>query len=263
MHKVVIVTGGTSGIGLWTARSLREAQNKVYVLSRRPFEEKGLHHICADVADEAQAQAAVKEVLAKEGRVDILVNCAGFGISGAIEFTELAAAKKQLDVNFFGTVNMTKAVLGPMRAQKSGRIVNISSVAAPAAIPFQAYYSAAKSAINTYTLALRNEVRPYGITVTAIQPGDIATGFTAAREKSQLGDEDYGGRISRSVAGMEKDEQNGMKPETAGRYIAKIAERKSVAPVYTIGLGYKCLSVLLKLLPLRFSNWLVGLLYAN
>ena len=149
MHKVVIVTGGTSGIGLWTARSLREAQNKVYVLSRRPFEEKGLHHICADVADEAQAQAAVKEVLAKEGRVDILVNCAGFGISGAIEFTELAAAKKQLDVNFFGTVNMTKAVLGPMRAQKSGRIVNISSVAAPAAIPFQAYYSAAKSAINT------------------------------------------------------------------------------------------------------------------
>ena len=205
----------------------------------------------------------MKEVLAKEGRVDILVNCAGFGISGAIEFTELAAAKKQLDVNFFGTVNMTKAVLGPMRAQKSGRIVNISSVAAPAAIPFQAYYSAAKSAINTYTLALRNEVRPYGITVTAIQPGDIATGFTAAREKSQLGDEDYGGRISRSVAGMEKDEQNGMKPETAGRYIAKIAERKSVAPVYTIGLGYKCLSVLLKLLPLRFSNWLVGLLYAR
>lgn len=263
MHKIAIVTGGTSGIGLWTARSLRDLGNKVYVVSRHPFTEKGLHHICADVADEAQTLAAAREVLEHEGRIDLLVNCAGFGISGAVEFTELAAAKKQLDVNFFGTVNMTKAVLGPMREQGAGRIVNISSVAAPAAIPFQAYYSAAKSAINTYTLALRNEVRPYGVTLTAIQPGDIATGFTAAREKSELGDDVYGGRVRRSVAGMEKDEQNGMKPETAGRYIAKIAEKKHVAPVYTIGLGYKCLSVLLKLLPLRFSNWLVGLLYAK
>ena len=262
-NPVVIVTGGSSGIGLCAARSLRDRGCQVYIVSRRPFSEKGLHHICADVSDELQCRRAVEEVLAHAGRVDILVNCAGFGISGAVEFTELAAAKKQMDVNFFGTVNMTKAVLGPMRQQGAGRVVNTSSVAAPAAIPFQTYYSATKSAINTYTLALRNEVRPFGITLTAVQPGDIATGFTDAREKSQAGDEIYGGRIGRSVAGMEKDERQGMKPEVAGAYIAKLALRKSVAPVYTIGLGYKCLSLLLKLLPLRFSNWLVGLLYAK
>lgn len=262
MRNVAIVTGGTSGIGLWTARALRDRGMTVYVLSRRPFTEKGIRHICADVSDEKQCVFAVEEVLRKEEEITVLVNCAGFGISGAIEYTELEDAKKQMNVNFFGTVNMTKAVLPQMRRQKSGRIVNISSVAAPAAIPFQAYYSATKAAINAYTAALANEVRPYGITVTAVQPGDIATGFTAAREKSIAGDEAYGGRISKSVAKMEHDEQNGMKPETAGAYVAKIAMKKHPKPLYTIGFSYKAICVLLKLLPCRLSNWLIGKLYA-
>ena len=133
---------------------------------------------------------------------------------------------------------------------------------APAAIPFQAYYSATKAAINAWTAALANEVRPYGITVTAIQPGDIKTGFTAAREKSIAGDEAYGGRISKSVAKMEHDEQNGMDPGVAGAYIAKIALKDKPKPVYTIGFSYKAICVLLKLLPCRLSNWLIGKLYA-
>ena len=260
--SVAIVTGGSSGIGLAAARALRDRGFTVYILSRRPFREKGLHHLCADVADERQCVEAVEAVLRKEGALELLVNCAGFGISGAVEFTEPAEAKKQMDVNFFGTVNMTRAILGHMRERGSGRIVNVSSVAAPAAIPFQAYYSASKAAINAWTAALANELRPYGITVTAIQPGDIKTGFTAAREKSIAGDEAYGGRISRSVAKMEHDEQNGMDPAAAGAYIAKIAMKKHPKPVYTIGFSYKAICVLLKLLPCRLSNWLIGKLYA-
>ena len=259
---VAIVTGGSSGIGLAAARALREKGLTVFVISRRPFSEKGLHHLCADVADEQQCRDAVQTVLRRSGDLDLLVNCAGFGISGAVEFTEPADAKKQMEVNFFGTVNMTRAVLGYMRERGNGKIVNISSVAAPAAIPFQAYYSASKAAINAWTAALANEVRPYGVTVTAVQPGDIKTGFTAAREKSTEGDEAYGGRISRSVAKMEHDEQNGMDPAAAGAYIAKIAMKDHPKPVYTIGFSYKAICVLLKLLPSRLANWLIGKLYA-
>ena len=260
--SVAIVTGGSSGIGLAAARALRDRGLKVFILSRRPFSEKGLHHICADVADERQCAEAVQTVLRQAGDLDVLVNCAGFGISGAVEFTELADAKKQMEVNFFGCVNMTRAALGYMRERGNGHIVNISSVAAPAAIPFQAYYSATKAAINAWTAALANEVRPYGVTVTAVQPGDIRTGFTAAREKSVAGDAAYGGRIRKSVAKMEHDEQNGMDPARAGAYIAKIALLKKPKPVYTIGFSYKAICVLLKLLPSRFANWMIGKLYA-
>ena len=259
---VAIVTGGSSGIGLAAARALRSRGLTVFILSRRPFTEKGLHHLCADVSDERQCAEAVQAVLHKAGDIDLLVNCAGFGISGAVEFTERAEAKKQMEVNFFGTVNMTRAVLPHMRQRRNGRIVNISSVAAPAAIPFQAYYSASKAAINAWTAALANEVRPYGITVTAVQPGDIQTGFTAAREKSIAGDEAYDGRISKSVAKMEHDEENGMDPAAAGAYIAKVALKKQPKPVYTIGFSYKAICVLLKLLPSRLANWVIGKLYA-
>ena len=261
-ESVALVTGGSSGIGLAAARALRDRGLTVFIVSRRPFTEKGLHHLCADVADERQCAEAVEAVLRKAGRLDLLVNCAGFGISGAVEFTELAEAKKQMEVNFFGCVNMTRAALPHMRQRGSGRIVNISSVAAPAAIPFQAYYSASKAAINAWTAALANELRPYGVSVTVVQPGDIKTGFTAAREKSVAGDEAYGGRISKSVAKMEHDEQNGMDPAKAGAYIAKIAMKQHPKPVYTIGLGYKAICVLLKLLPSRLANWAIGKLYA-
>ena len=261
-ESVAIVTGGSSGIGLAAARALRDQGLTVYILSRRPFSEKGLHHICCDVADERQCAEAFQSVLHRTGDVDILVNCAGFGISGAVEFTELAEAKKQMEVNFFGCVNMTKAALSYLRERGNGHIVNISSVAAPAAIPFQAYYSATKAAINAWTAALANELRPYGVSVTAVQPGDIKTGFTAAREKSVAGDEAYGGRISKSVAKMEHDEQNGMDPAKAGAYVAKIALKKHPKPVYTIGFSYKAICILLKLLPSRLANWLIGKLYA-
>ena len=261
MAKTAIVTGGSSGIGLNVAKCLQNAGCSVYEFSRREVPDSPFCHFSVDVTDEGQVQAAVSEVLKKEGKIDILVNCAGFGISGAVEFTELSDAKRQIDVNFFGMVNCSKAVMGPMRKAKSGRIVNISSVAGPVPIPFQAFYSASKAAINSYTCAAANELGPYGISICAIQPGDISSGFTDARKKELAGDEEYGGRISKSVAVMEKDERTGMKPETAGAYIAKIALKKKVKPLYAIGFVYKLFCVLMKLLPIGLSNKIIGMIY--
>ncbi len=262
-EKIALVTGGRSGIGHAAAKALKKRGVTVYVFGRTPFTEEGLRFIQCDVTDEERVREAVGEIVSEAGRIDILVNNAGSGISGAIEFTELSDAKKQFDVNFFGTVNVTKAVLPHMRAQGGGRIVNLSSMAAPAAIPFQAFYSASKAAVNTYTEALRNEVRPYGITACAVMPGDIRTGFTAAREKSAAGDDEYGGRIQRSVEKMEKDEQGGVSPDRAGKLIAKLALRRSVKPLYAIDLVSKAEALLFKLMPGRLCNYIVGKMYGG
>ena len=263
MNQVAIVTGGTSGIGKATALALKASGCTVYEFSRRAQGVEGLHHIAADVTSEDSVRAAVAQVMDAEGRIDILVNNAGFGISGAIEFTSTADAKSLFDVNFFGMVNMNRAVIPVMRAQRSGRIVNLSSVAGAIPIPFQAFYSASKAAINSYTMALANEIKPFGVQVCCVQPGDIQTGFTAARQKIVVGDDIYGGRISRSVAGMEKDERTGMKPEDAGAFVCRVATRKGIRPINTIGLSYKFFCVLQKLLPAKTLNWLVGMVYAR
>lgn len=260
MSKIAIVTGGNSGIGKYTAEALKKKGCTVYDFSRRNIPCDYVTHIGTDITDEKNVEDSVNKVIEKEGRIDIVINCAGFGISGAVEFTDAKDAKMQFDVNFFGTVNINKAVIPHMR-KSGGRIVNISSVAAVAHIPFQTFYSASKAALESYTCALANEVKPFGITVTAIQPGDICTPFTQARQKSFVGDDVYQGRISRSVAGMEKDEQKGMSPEFAGNYIAEIALKNKVKPVYAIGASYKVLSTLCKTFPSGFRNFVVGKLY--
>lgn len=262
-EKVCIITGGTSGIGLATAMAMRQTGYTVYEFSRREKGVEGFCHIPTDVTDEAAVQRAVEQVLEKENHIDVLINNAGFGISGAVEFTETKDAKRQFDVNFFGMVNMNRAVLPVMRAAGKGRIVNLSSVAGVIAIPFQAYYSASKAAINSYTMALVNEIKPFGVSVCAVMPGDIRTGFTSAREKLHAGDDIYGGRIGRSVSGMERDELRGMAPETAGWYICSLATRTRVKPLYTIGITYRFFCFLERILPVRLLSWLVGLLYAR
>ena len=158
---------------------------------------------------------------------------------------------------------MNHTVLPIMRRQGHGRIINMSSVAAPIAIPFQAYYSASKAAVRTYTMALQSEVKPYGIEVCAIMPGDVATGFTAAREKNPRGDDEYGGRISRSVAVMEHDEQTGITAESAGAFVAEKALQKSVPVLCTLGGKYKAFVFLTRLLPNRVLVDLVGKIYAS
>lgn len=262
-RKVVIVTGANSGIGRETALVLAESGCTVYDFSRRDIGTENVIHIKTDVTDEENVISSVKHVYEKEGRIDIVINCAGFGISGAVEFTSLNDAKSQFDVNFFGTVNVNKAVIPYMRQAGKGRIVNISSVAAVAHIPFQTFYSASKAAIESYTCALANEVIAFGISVTAVQPGDICTEFTQARKKTFEGDDVYGGRISKSVAGMERDEEKGMSPRTAGRYIASIALKNKVKPAYAIGISYKLVCVLCKVFPGNIRNSIIGMLYAK
>ena len=262
--KVAIVTGGTSGIGRATALALQEHGYTVYELSRRAEGMPDIRHIVADITKEETLQAAVEQVLAVEGRLDLVVNNAGFGISGAIEFTDTQEAQRLFDTLFFGMVRMNRCVIPLMRQQGRGRIVNISSVAAPVPIPFQAYYSAGKAAINAYTMALANELRPFGVTVCAVMPGDIKTGFTAARHKIIDGDDIYQSRIGRSVQRMEHDEQTGMDPAKVGRYIAAVASREgSHHPLYATRIDYKFFVFLTKVLPARFLNWLIYQLYGK
>ncbi len=264
MGKVAVVTGGSSGIGLCTAKALAEKGCTVYAISRRGGQDlPGIRNLKADVTDESQIAAAAEEILRESGRVDIVVNNAGFGISGAVEFTDTEEAKRQFDVNFFGMVRVNKVFLPILRKQGGGRIVNISSVAAPIPIPFQTYYSAAKAAIDSYTMALANEVRPFGITVCAVRPGDIRTGFTAARAKSVAGDDVYQGRISRSVTRMEKDEQGGMDPQKAGNYVCAMALKAHPKPLTAIRFDYQLFCFLSKVLPCRLLNRLIGMLYAS
>lgn len=261
--KVAVVTGGSNGIGLAVVEKLVASGVTVYELSRRETVTHSANHIVCDVTDTQALELAVKRVLDEQGQIDVLVSCAGFGISGAVEFTELSDAKRQFEVNFFGTVNVVKAVLPTMRKQRRGRIVIVSSVAGAIAIPFQTFYSATKAALNAYAQALGSELRPYKVSVTAIMPGDIATGFTAARKKSAAGDEEYDGRISRSVAKMEYDEQHGMKPSAAGKYICKQCLKRRVKPLTAIGASYKLLCVLAKIFPQRFVNWVIYKMYAK
>lgn len=263
IKRVAIVTGGSSGLGRAAACALSEKGVRVYELSRHGADQDGITHLTADITNEEQVRAAVDAVLRSEGRIDILINNAGFGISGAAETTASEAAHAQMEVNLFGMDNVTRAVLPVMRGQRSGRIVCLSSIAGILPIPFQLWYSVSKSAVASYCLALANEVRAFGITVCAVMPGDIATGFTDSRVKSESGDDVYGGRIRRSVARMERSERTGMRPEAAGRYIAKIAEKTHSRPLVAIGASYKAVAVLSKLLPRGLSNRIVGILYAR
>ncbi|MBQ8100003.1 MAG: SDR family oxidoreductase [Paludibacteraceae bacterium] len=261
MKQVVVLTGGSSGIGKAAATLFAAKGWAVYELSRSGQSAAGVTHIACDVTDEMQVRQAVAEVLAKESRVDVLLSNAGFGISGAVEFTDTADAKRQFDVNFFGSLNVVKAVLPAMRSRHSGRIVFTSSVAAVLSIPYQAFYSASKSAINALALALRNEVAEFGITVTAVMPGDVSTGFTDARSKSLAGGEVYT-HMQRAVEAMEKDERGGMTCDYLAQQLYRAATVRNPKPLYTAGFSYRIFVVLEKLLPKRLSNWIVGKLYS-
>ena len=257
-----VVTGGTSGIGLAIVKQFSEKGAVVYALARREAElPEGVTFIPCDVTDEASCASAVETILSREGRIDVLVNNAGFGISGAVEFTELKEAKRQFDVNFFGMVNMTKAVLPSMRENGGGRVINMSSVAAITPIPYQTYYSASKAAINAYTMALQNEVRGYNIKVSALMPGDVKTGFTATRAKSMAGSAVYPS-LEKSVRTMEHDEQNGMSPVRIAKKIYSQSQKRHPKPLCTVGLQYKFFAFLQKVLPASFINRLVGMIYS-
>ena len=261
MKKVALVTGASSGIGLAVSGQLLALGYTVYGLSRRGTSAEGILPIAAEVTDEEAVKAAVASLFEKEGRIDLLINNAGMGISGPVEFTEAEDMKRIMEVNFYGQVYCAKAVLPYMREQGSGRIVCTSSVAAPIAIPYQSFYSCSKAAVSAMALALRNEVKSFGIEVCAVMPGDAKTGFTDARKKESKGNDVYTHNES-AVAAMEKDERGGMTPDDVAAVIVKAATVKNPKPIFTAGAKYKIFVVLFKLLPYRLAYWIVGKMYS-
>lgn len=259
--RIVIVTGASSGIGKATAELFAAQGDTVYGLSRHPEESASVLPLAADVTDEAQVLEAVNRVISEQGRVDVLVNNAGSGISGAFEFQTDEQIRRQLDVCLLGIAHCTRAVLPHMRNARSGMIINISSVAGALSIPFQSWYSAAKAGVLSLTEALQNEVRPFGIRVTAVLPGDTKTGFTAARVKNTDGQEIYKA-LSRSVASMEHDEQNGMPPEALAKRIVSVSRKSNPKARYSCGFKYQFFLLLGAILPIRLRNWILGKMYA-
>src|SRR3954470_24156965 len=167
-QQVALVTGASSGIGEAAARALRKAGFTVYGTSRRAVageERDELVFLPLDVTDDESVAGAVREVLARSGRIDVLVNNAGLGIAGAAEESSIEQARALFDTNVFGSIRMTRAVLPQMREQGSGRIINVSSVLGLVPAPFGALYAATKHAIEGYSESLDHEVREYGIRV--------------------------------------------------------------------------------------------------
>lgn len=262
MNKVAVVTGGSSGIGMATAMLLADRGYSVYEFSRSGKGSGEVKHISADVTNEEQVKAAFASVFEAEGRIDLLVNNAGMGISGSVEFTELKDARHIFDVNFFGVFLCSRECIKYLRQTPDSQIINISSAAAVFSIPYQSFYSATKAAQNALTLALSSELRPFGIRVNAVMPGDVKTGFTAAREKSEAGRELYGDSIKTAVGVMENDERNGMSPDIVAALIYKVSQKKCTGRLFTAGGKYKLFVFLSKLLPVGFVTKAVASMYS-
>jgi short-subunit dehydrogenase len=261
MMKVCIVTGASSGIGLAIATHLAQKGHHVYGISRSKYSDKLVKHIQADVTDFNQIQKAYKEIYDIEGRIDVLINNAGMGISGSVEDTLPEDVTKMFDVNFMGVFHSVKAALPWMREQKSGHIYNISSVAGVLSIPFQSFYSASKAALIAFSDALHTEVSPLGIQVCTLLPGDIKTGFTKNRKKNVEDSFFYKSRVEKSVQLMEKDEQNGMDPLIMATTLAKMIQKKRIPLLYTVGFKYQIFVCLKRWLPTRWVNHLIGSVY--
>jgi short-subunit dehydrogenase len=210
-EKVVLVTGASSGLGHAIAKALAAKNYRVFGAARTP--QAGASDefttLPLDVTQDESVAACVAEVIRSAGRIDAVINNAGFGIAGAIEDTTAAEALSQFQTNFFGTHRVCRAVLPRLRAQRSGQIINMSSLAGRIPLPFQGFYSATKFAIEAYTEALRMEVRAFGIGVSMIEPGDFATSFTANRRMTSesIPASSYYESAVRAIAIMARDER--------------------------------------------------------
>lgn len=260
MQKTIIISGASNGIGAATATLFAARGYKVYDLSRSDAHRDGITHITCDVTSGQSCLDAVARVLCEAGHIDVCICNAGMGISGPVEFADIDDARRQMDVNFFGAVQLAKAVLPSMRARHSGRILFTSSVAAVLPVPYQAFYSASKAAINAMALCLQNEVRDFGIRVACLLPGDVRTGFTDARSKSSCGSDVYT-RSEKAVAAMENDERNGLRPELMARIFWRMAESRCPMTFYIGGFQYKIFCFLQRILPTTLVNRIEGLLY--
>lgn len=209
--KVILVTGTSSGFGRKISDALAANGYRVFGGARAPRNDASdrFTTLKLDVTLDESVADCLAEVIRTAGRIDAVINNAGIGIAGALEDTTVAEAQSQFETNFFGTHRVCRAVLPHLRAQRAGVIINMSSLAGRIALPFQGFYSATKFAIEAYTEALRMEVRPFGIAVSMIEPGDFATSFTRNRRMTveSVATSPYYAPMVRAIGIMARDEQ--------------------------------------------------------
>ena len=266
--KNVFVTGASSGIGKACAMMFAKNGCNVTGVSRHT-EEKTEHFEGGgsltlrklDVTD----GTATREFIEKLPQVDIAVLCAGMGVAGPAETAPAELTRKQMEVNYFGTLNAAQPCLSSMRARGNGLLIIIGSIAGRVSIPMQSQYSASKYALEAFTDAVRMEMKKYGVRACIIEPGDTKTGFTAARETQEISGSDagsgYGNVLEKSVAKMASDEQNGRSPDSVAKVALALAARKNPPARVPVGLDYKALMVLLRVMPDRGKEFILSKLY--
>ncbi len=266
-QKVIFITGASSGIGYDTAERLAKQGHKVYGAARRmdkmtPLKAFGVIPIQMDVTDDASMVAGVNAVMEAEGRIDVLVNNAGYGYFGAIENVSMEEARRQIEVNVFGLARLTQLVLPHMRAQGSGRIVNVASIAGKMALYFGGWYHVSKYAVEGFSDALRMELKPFGIDVVTIEPGGIRTdwGIIAAEHLTESSKGTVYEEASLNEARIMKYGYSSKllsPPSVIAKAICKGVNRKHPKARYRTGTGAHSLVFLHWLLPTRWWDALM------
>jgi short-subunit dehydrogenase len=256
--KVILITGASQGIGFVVAEKLALDGHAVIGVSRTlPNQKFHFHHEVMDVTDPHAITLTIHNVRKRFHRLDVVINNAGIGIAGAIEETSLEAIERIFKINVFGLHQVVQASL-PALKESRGYIINIGSVAGDLTIPFQTFYSMTKASVATYSEGLANELKPFGIHVTNIKPGDTKSNFSTSRQTNILEHSAYKDRIKRSIQTMEKDEKNGLPPQSVYKVIKKLLLKKNPPIHVTVGTQYKIIQLLKRLLP---SRWVQAILY--
>ena len=259
-QKIVLITGASSGIGLCTAKFLMQKGMKVYGVSRRTVNE-GFENFCCDVNDFAKMKEIFEKIYQKEGRIDVLVNNAGFGIGGALESASPENIYKLVDTNLSAVLTLS-ALIMPYLKKSKGRLVNISSVGGVIPLPYQACYSATKAGVESASRALANEVKAHGVKVIAVLPGDTNTGFTKARVIEASKHDDKVKKVEeKTLKKIEKDENSGKDPISVSKVIYKVIKMKRPPLRKSVGFLSKLEVFLVRIFPTRFVNFIVGKLY--
>lgn len=249
--SVAIITGASGGIGEATAQALARVGYRVFGTSRktptRPT--PGVEHVACDVSSDDSVEAAIAEVLAKAGRIDLLVNNAGVGLIGAAEESSLEQARSLFDVNVFGVIRTIKAVLPVMRRQRSGRIVNISSVMGLIPAPYFALYGATKYALEGYSESLDHEVRDLGIRVVLVEPAYTRTSFESNLIQADQQLDAYTPARSNAQAVMREVMVNADAPEVVAMAVLKASTAAKPNARYTAGGFARQVSLLRRFVP--------------
>lgn len=268
--RVVLITGTSSGIGRACAGHLHQRGYRVYGTHRRAQADetavsgedndlsKPFELIPMDVTSDTSVERGIAIVMSREGRIDVVVNNAGYSLVGSVEDTSLDEARAQFETNFFGVLRVCRAVLPHMRRQQAGYIVNVSSIAGVIGTPFQGLYSASKFALEGLTEALRMEVKPYHIKVAILEPGNFHTRVTSNRQIALAARENpgYVEKFTRTLGVIEADELNGPNPEQVAYLLEHIINDPTPRLRYPVGIVLEKFAITLKkVMPARLFEW--------